>query len=49
MADKKPTTIKIDIKTLVNLLDPKRDDPTVEYDFPGRKFKRKPGGWYDDI
>ena len=45
----RPRTIKYDIKELVESLDPTRHEPTTEYEFSnGRKFKRRPGEWYDE-
>lgn len=38
-----PRTVQIDVKAMVESLDPTRHEPTVEYEFTrGRVFKRKP-------
>lgn len=43
------TTVTYDILELVESMEPDRDEPTLEYDFPARRFYRVAGtdGIYD--
>jgi hypothetical protein len=46
---RRPVFEVVDVKDLVERLDPTRHEPTVEYEFSnGRRFKRKQASLYDE-
>jgi hypothetical protein len=43
------TSVTYDYGAMVEQADPERHEPTVEYEFTDKEFKRTPGEWYDTI